>query len=67
AFYVEFIEFDGVSVDLRERELLAQPVSLPLVRAAPRMSQCSVRCSANLGTGASEHLSTRSCPHRPEA
>ena len=32
AFYVEFIEFDGVSVDLCEREVLAQPVSLPLVR-----------------------------------
>ena len=32
AFYVEFFEFDGMSVDLRERELLAQPVSLPLVR-----------------------------------
>ena len=32
ALYVELIELHGVSVDLRERELLAQPVALPLVR-----------------------------------
>ena len=31
ALHVEFLKVDGMFVDLRERELLAEPVSLPLV------------------------------------